>query len=228
VPSACHVPPSWFHTTSTAYSTLPAAGLLHPATDPGVHPRFFRGASTCRPTTEVTVRDLDTRPLPSRRGSYPTKSFPRQQPYRITAAVALLPFTPPEGMTPPVTPVAERPSQRRLETCSTSRRYSTDESVAACGRCRQHAARSFHGLGSPSRSVLVRSARPFGRGSSQRPKPPEVPGLPGAASCRPVQPRNPSGRSPPASCSFRRSSSPRLASPGVCPVQFVCVTLRPR
>lgn len=78
VPTACHVPPSWFHTTSTAYSTLPTAGLLHPATDPGVHPRFFRGASTCRPTTEVTVRDLDTRPLPSRRGSYPTKSFPRQ------------------------------------------------------------------------------------------------------------------------------------------------------
>lgn len=153
MPTACHVPPSWFHTTSTAYSTLPAAGLLHPATDPGVHPRFFRSASTCRPTTEVTVRDLDTRPLPSRRGSYPTKSFPRQQPYRITAAVAFLPFTPPEVMTPPVTPVAERPSQRRLETCSTSRRFSTDESVAACGRCRQHAARSFHGLCSPSRSA---------------------------------------------------------------------------
>jgi hypothetical protein len=49
VPPACHVPSSWFLTTSTACSTRPAAGLLHPAADPGVHPRFLQCASTCRP-----------------------------------------------------------------------------------------------------------------------------------------------------------------------------------
>lgn len=69
-----HVPPSWFLTTSTVCSAFTGAGLLHPATDPGVRrvstalrlsvqqavpitdARFSRDASTLRripPSTAV-------------------------------------------------------------------------------------------------------------------------------------------------------------------------------
>jgi hypothetical protein len=147
VPTASHVPSPWFLTTSTAYSTLSTAGLLHPAAGPGVHARFLRVASRCR----LKSRYLDTFPPSSRRVSYPPKSFPRQQPFRITAAVAFLPLTPPKGVAPPVTPVSRCPSQCRLETSSTSRPFSTDESVATHRRFRRRAARSFHGLCSPPR-----------------------------------------------------------------------------
>ena len=63
-----------------------AAGLLHPADDSGVQ----RVSSLRLPDApeDVLVR---RRPSP-RRESYPSKSSPRQQPYRITAAVALLPL----------------------------------------------------------------------------------------------------------------------------------------
>jgi hypothetical protein len=115
-------------------------------------------------------RDPDPLPPPSRRGSYPSKSSPRQQPYRITAAFAFLPFTPPEGVAPPVTPVSERPGQRRLKARSTPRPFSTDESVATHRRCRQCLARSFHGLCSPPRSALVRSAHSCEWGSYTLPR----------------------------------------------------------
>jgi len=62
-----------------------AAGLLHPATSLEV-----RRVSRCRPP--ALPKGADCRPRFSRRGSYPSKGSPRQQPYRITAAVALLPL----------------------------------------------------------------------------------------------------------------------------------------
>jgi len=37
MPSMLHVPLSWFRTTSAGSSSVPASGLLHPDTDPGVH-----------------------------------------------------------------------------------------------------------------------------------------------------------------------------------------------
>jgi len=62
-----------------------AAGLLHPAASSGVR-------RVSRPGFQIT-RECPASPSRSpRRGSYPSKSSPHQQPYRITAAVALVPL----------------------------------------------------------------------------------------------------------------------------------------
>jgi hypothetical protein len=62
-----------------------AAGLLHPATDREV-----------RPVSDLQRQPTQRQPVPCapfpRRGSHPSKNSPRQQPYRVTAASALLPL----------------------------------------------------------------------------------------------------------------------------------------
>ena len=89
VPPASHVPPSWFRTTSTVCSAQRVAGLLHPAASQGF------AAFRVLPPPASPESDRGGRGQSPRRGSHPSKSSPRQQPYRITAAVAfvLLPFT---------------------------------------------------------------------------------------------------------------------------------------
>jgi hypothetical protein len=62
-----------------------AAGLLHPAASLGVR----RVSRSGFPVTRGCPASPSRSP---RRGSYPSKSSPHQQPYRITAAVALLPL----------------------------------------------------------------------------------------------------------------------------------------
>jgi len=86
VPAASLVPPSWFHTTSTVCSAQRVAGLLRPAASRGF--AAFR-ASRLQRRPRATRGGRGQSP---RRGSHPSKSFPRQQPYRITAAVAFLPL----------------------------------------------------------------------------------------------------------------------------------------
>jgi hypothetical protein len=61
-------------------------GLLHPATDQG-----FAAFHACR-RPEPSEDDSTRRGQSPRRGSHPSKTFPRQQPHRITAAVAFLPL----------------------------------------------------------------------------------------------------------------------------------------
>jgi hypothetical protein len=89
VPPASRVPPSWFLTTSTVCSAQWVAGLLHPAASQGF------AAFQVSPPSAPPESDGGGRGPSPRRGSHPTKISPRQQPYRITAAVAfvLLPFT---------------------------------------------------------------------------------------------------------------------------------------
>ena len=89
VPPASRVPPSWFLTTPTVCSAQWVAGLLHPAASQGF------AAFRVSPPSASPESDGGGRGPSPRRGSHPSKSSPRQQPYRITAAVAfvLLPFT---------------------------------------------------------------------------------------------------------------------------------------
>jgi hypothetical protein len=87
------VPTSWFRTTSPGFSaafsvrrTTPfgasrVAGLLHPATDPGV-----------RRVSDPTIL-LPGRPSPSRDATHPSKDSTRSQPYRVSTALAFLTFT---------------------------------------------------------------------------------------------------------------------------------------
>jgi hypothetical protein len=64
----------------------PAPGLLQPGTDHGVHcVSAFR-----EPDRQTSLALWLIRKASPQRGSYPSTNSPRQQPYRITAAVALL------------------------------------------------------------------------------------------------------------------------------------------
>jgi len=87
-----HVPSSWFHTTSTAFSASQSAGLLHPAAGPGVRgvsavasPTEGRGrsgflsAQDSHPSKEPPCdsRTASPRPLPPCRSS---PRFPRARP----------------------------------------------------------------------------------------------------------------------------------------------------
>jgi hypothetical protein len=102
------VPPSWFRTTSTAFSARRTAGLLHPATGPGVRRVSLKPA----PTTRLPPRgwgDRQRRPVGPGRGRPrfprrfdPSKSSPRSQPYGVsTACSASVPSgAPPGGDTP--------------------------------------------------------------------------------------------------------------------------------
>lgn len=89
VPSAGLVPPSWFLTTMTVYSTQEVAGLLHPATDRG----FAAFPDDRRPIPSAPRGSGHGSPesIPATRFT-PSEDFPRRQPYRITAAVALMPL----------------------------------------------------------------------------------------------------------------------------------------
>jgi hypothetical protein len=86
----CHtparVPPSWFRTTSTVYSARKLRVCCTPQPVLG-SPRFVLVGSLPRPKA-MQFAGL----LSPRRGSHPSKTSPRQQPYRITAAVAFLPL----------------------------------------------------------------------------------------------------------------------------------------
>jgi hypothetical protein len=79
---------------------------------------------------------------------HPSELFPRLQPYRVTAAVALSPLRPRFGS--PFPCVAARPRFASARS-PTSGPCSTDESVAALRRCHRCAARCSLGLGFPSR-----------------------------------------------------------------------------
>jgi hypothetical protein len=99
VPTANHVPSSRFLTASTGCSVLQAAGLLRPAASRRVHcvlrPMVARAPEAPPRRMSETVGPAERAP---QCGSHPPKSSPRQQPYRITAAVALLSL-PPRGTT---------------------------------------------------------------------------------------------------------------------------------
>jgi hypothetical protein len=79
-----HVPPSWFHTTTTVFSTRELRVCCTPKPTKG-STRFMRAATTPPESGQATGQS-------PRRGSHPSKTFPHQQPYRITAAVAFLPL----------------------------------------------------------------------------------------------------------------------------------------
>jgi hypothetical protein len=83
------VPPSWFRTTMTACSTREVTGLLHPATDRGF--AAFPDARGPVPSAPRGSGHRSPGPFPATRFT-PSEDFPRRQPYRVTAAVALLPF----------------------------------------------------------------------------------------------------------------------------------------
>lgn len=89
VPPAGLVPPSWFLTTMTAYSAQEVAGLLHPATDRGF--AAFHDAQGPVPSAPRGSGHRSPESIPATRFT-PSEDFPRRQPYRITAAVALLPL----------------------------------------------------------------------------------------------------------------------------------------
>lgn len=92
------VPTSWFLTTSPACSAQKALGLLRPKA----------GRDSLRfPVGTPTMADRSRRPLVvssrrlpvdhrfPQRVSHPSKNSPRQQPYRVTAAVTLMSFPTP-------------------------------------------------------------------------------------------------------------------------------------
>lgn len=81
--TARFVPLSWFLTTSAAYSVTEFAGLFRPAANHEVH----RVSPSPRP---LTCRSRCTRAATLPAMSYPSKNSPHRQPFRITAAVALL------------------------------------------------------------------------------------------------------------------------------------------
>lgn len=91
VPPANRVPSSRFLTVSTGCSVLQAAGLLRPAASHRVHcvlrPMVARAPEAPPKRMSETVGPVERAP---QCGSHPPKSSPRQQPYRITAALALL------------------------------------------------------------------------------------------------------------------------------------------
>ena len=89
VPPARLVPPSWFLTTMTVYSAQEVAGLLHPATDRGF--AAFPDARGPIPSAPRGSGHRSPGSFPATRFT-PSEDFPRRQPYRITAAVALLPL----------------------------------------------------------------------------------------------------------------------------------------
>ena len=81
MPSTLHVPLSWFRTTSTVSSSVPASGLLHPDAEPGVH----RVSGSLRPPFRVDS------PFPRCR-FIPLEDCPLPKPYRISATLAPVPF----------------------------------------------------------------------------------------------------------------------------------------
>jgi hypothetical protein len=81
-----HVPPSWFRTTSMVFSARELRVCCTPQPAKGSS-RFMRAASPLHPKVAQFAGCISPR-----RGSHPSKTSPRQQPYRITAAVAFLPL----------------------------------------------------------------------------------------------------------------------------------------
>jgi len=137
------------------------SGLFVPVVSVDTASRFFR--STAAPSRS-RLRELASRGgslgLPSVAGCspgtqrlipahvpfplayYPSKSFPRRQPYRVTAASASSPF-PCSGAPPASLPMLV---SRDSGAGSTSRPCSIAESVASCTCCQTQGARYFLGL----------------------------------------------------------------------------------
>jgi len=87
------VPPSWFRTTSAAYSASRFADVLQPAAGPGVHRVSLRLAAFT-PLTHPRLRaGRAVGPIPTM--PHPSEDSPRPQPYDVTAAAAFLPFAVP-------------------------------------------------------------------------------------------------------------------------------------
>ena len=104
-----HVPPSWFRTTTTVSSALKSRVCCTPQPAKGSL-RFALAASPLHPKAArlVGVRS-------PQRGSHPSKTSPRQQPYRITAAVAFLPLPScPAQLPTEVGVLADRHTPRRV------------------------------------------------------------------------------------------------------------------
>jgi hypothetical protein len=93
LPSArcCHtpglVPPPRFPTALTACSIRRSRVCCTPLPARG-SPRFLPHEASARPKTALSHADI-----PRDAASHPSKDPPRQQPYRVTAAVALLSLT---------------------------------------------------------------------------------------------------------------------------------------
>jgi hypothetical protein len=84
--------------------------------------------------------------VPRRRRSYPPKDSTRLQPYRVTAAVAFLPFFLCSSRASVRTRCRARISSRSPRRPSTSRRFSTCESVTSSHRCQWYDALSSLGF----------------------------------------------------------------------------------
>jgi hypothetical protein len=97
---------------------------------------------------------------------------------------------------------------------STSRLYSANESVTLACRCRHPNALSFHGLGSPPRSLLYRHTSHRSEKSFSRWKTTFLFGLPRAEAQR--GPRYPFQGSSGASCQPRQAASVRRTLPASC------------
>jgi hypothetical protein len=77
------------------------------------------------------------RHVPRRRVSYPPKDSPHLQPYRVTTAVAPLPFFLRAPCASPRVRCQIRASSQCSRRSPTSRRCSADESVTSCRRCQR-------------------------------------------------------------------------------------------
>jgi hypothetical protein len=172
VPSRALVPPLPFHPTPTVSSSPCSAGLLHPAAGHGV-----RRVSMLAGGTEIP-RDGTEHLL---YGACPSKLFPRQQPYRVTAAV---PF--------PLLDGARRSSRPK----SRAHRFPPQpqglaplaKPLRTLRRCQQSVARCFHGLLVLGRA-LARPAAPKSHGCL-------ISGEPGTRASRSPT-GGPEGRQPP-------------------------------
>lgn len=94
-PSGFHlmklVPPTWFCTTATAYSASEVPGLLHPGTGKG-SPRFQPVPPLNALLSEENWLLSGRSQLSSLRLSHPPKKSAKQEPFRISAAVASSPL----------------------------------------------------------------------------------------------------------------------------------------
>jgi hypothetical protein len=181
------VPPLWFRTTSAASSASGVAGLLHPAAGPGV-----RRVSASSPPIRRSVMG---RGFPAAQVRAPRRT-PRRQPFRVTAAVAPLPFARITASLPAVPLPVPRSSgwedrEGRLRglapssglVCSLTIAGRGDPLLPGLGS----SSRSFHTTGDPSPTVSVRgSPIPGGTGVSRA-----------SSASHPARRPEPSGGAPP-------------------------------
>jgi hypothetical protein len=218
------VPPSWFLTTSAACSarrlrvccaSLPAMGFTAFPVPRFRAPEGVRRAVGAFPAARFTPFEE----FPSSTAA-PHRCDPCRPAVSAPPGLRHLPRRPLPDATANANPT-ERP---------TSRPCSVDESVAAQRRFQRRAARSFHGLCSPSRSERAPlqpgpAGKPASAGEPARADPR---GVCRRGESRRERPRwHPSESSPPCRCGVR--GEPRRARPGgapeVCPKRVVVESL---